>query len=370
MRQPCGSNQLDMDPLERRLCLISSRGFDRRRATSDHAHKYADIPAGQTVTLGRIEGRGRIVRLWLTLPVIGHSSVLKNAVLRMFWDGETAPSVEVPLGDFFGASFGKPRRLVSDRILIVGGAYLSRFAMPFHESAVIEIANESGRTLRALFFQIAYYEEPNRQEREPTFHAQYRQQRRTKPGEPFVALQAKGRGRLAGVKIDMQSRAWWLKPPLRHIPLPRGFGLGVLEGWETITVDDDRAAGMSGTGGEDYFLGGFYFQGAPFCTPTHGCTHRSYFTGRVSAYRFHVDDPIDFGKSIYFALDHGLHNSMEADFRSVAYWYQHEPHDPFPSLPPVAERRPLVPVSNPAQWLLFAIFFIMPAVVLLHMWSN
>ena len=133
--------------------------------------------------------------------------------------------------------------------------------------------------------------------------------------------------------------------------LPRGFGLGLLEGWEQIVVDGDPSTALSGTGAEDYFSGGFYFLGGPFCTPTYGCTHRSFFTGRVSAYRLHVHDPIHFHKSIQVALDHGLANSLTGDYSSVAYWYQREPHTPFPPLPNVAERSVSLASTNPVQWL-------------------
>jgi hypothetical protein len=304
--------------------------------------------------LCRIEGRGRIVRLWMTLPVLGRGAVLKDAVLRMYWDGEAAPSVEVPLGDFFGAAFGRPVHLVSERLVVAGGAYLCRFSLPFNERAIIEITNESHRAIRNVFFQIGYYLEPARSGRAPTLHAQLRRERRTRDGEPFVALEAAGEGWLAGLRLDAENRTWWLRPPLAEIVLPRGFGLGLLEGWETIVVDGDRAAPITGTGMEDYFSGGFYFKGAPFCTPTHGCTRRSFFTGRVSAYRFHIDDPIPFARSLEVMLDHGLDNTMAGDYSSVAYWYQHEPHRPFPELPPARDRRPGVPWVSPAQWLLVA----------------
>lgn len=311
-----------------------------------------ELAPGARLRLCDLEGSGRIVRFWMTLPVLGQGSILKDAVLRMFWDGEDQPSVETPLGDFFGASFGKPVHLVSARLVVTGGAYLCRFEMPFNNGAVIEIENGSASTLRNLFFQIGYYEEPPRARR-PTLHAQFRRECPTEPGRPFVVLQARGKGWLAGVRMDFQTRAWWLKPPWRDVVLPRGFGLGVLEGWETITVDAATEP-LIGTGAEDYFSGGFYFKGAPFCTPTHGCTRRSFVSGRVSAYRLHEDDPIPFDESIDMVMDHGLENTMEADYSSVAYWYQDEPHAPFPPLSPAPARRPSLPWTNAVQLVICA----------------
>src|SRR5579859_1955940 len=292
--------------------LVTSRGVTRP------SQKYVDIGPGETLTMCRLDGAGRIVRFWLTLPLLGQRAALKDAVLRMYWDGEAAPSVEVPLGDFFGASFGKPTRLISERLLVIGGAYVSRFEMPFNDGAILQVQNESTKPLRALFFQVGYYEEQSRSHREPTLHAQYRREATTTDGKPFVALRALGEGTFAGLRVDLQARAWWLRPPFSEIPLPRGFGLGILEGWEQVVVDEDRSNALSGTGGEDYFSGGFYFLGAPFFTPSYGCTQRNFFTGRVSAYRFHLDDPIHFSKSIEVTLDHGLSNTMAGDYSSVA----------------------------------------------------
>src|SRR5262245_17649014 len=231
--------------------LATSRGL------SQGARKYVDVAPGETLTMCRLAGAGRVVRLWVTLPLLGQRHALKDAVLRFFWDRETEPSVEVPLGDFFGAAFGRPVRLVSERLLVIGGAFVSRLEMPFNDGAVLQLRNDSNKKLRVLFFQVGYYEEESRAEAEPTLHAQFTRQARTIDGQPVVVLRASGAGRFAGLRVDLQARDWWLKPPLSEIPIPRGFGLGILEGWEQIVVDGDRASALSGTGAEDYFSGGF-----------------------------------------------------------------------------------------------------------------
>ena len=338
-------------PHQKHYRLVTSRGLCSHGSPTDDApRKEVDIAAGQRLRLCEIDGPGTIVRFWLTLPVLGRGPVLKTTVLHMYWDGEGSPSVEVPLGDFFGAAFGKPVTLVSARLVITGGAYLCRFEMPFNTRAIIELQNESARTLRNLFFQVGYYHEPARTERAPTFHAQFRCARPTEPGVPFTVLNARGAGSFVGLRMDVQNREWWLRPPFLEIPVPRGFGLGCLEGWETVIIDEQATNPLTGTGAEDYFSAGFYFKGAPFCTPTHGCTKRSFLTGRASAYRFHLDDPIHFESSLDFIFDHGLNNTMAADYYSVAYWYQHEPHAPFPLLPSAQDRSPGFPWINPLQW--------------------
>ncbi len=338
-------------PQERRYRLVTSLRVGPSDGTLfGGVRKHRTIAAGKTVELCNIQGPGRIVRLWLTVPLLGRRHVLTDLVVRMYWDGERAPSVELPLGDLFGASFGRPRRLVSDKLVIEGGAYLCRFEMPFNTAARIEIANDSKRPVRYLFYQVGYYEEPERSQPEATFHAQYRREFLGRDEPPFTILRATGRGWLAGVTLDMQNHDWWLRPPFQHMFLPLGFGLGLLEGWETIVVDGQEADSLVGTGAEDYFSGGFYFKGAPFCTPTHGCGHRSFFTGRVSAYRFHVDDPVGFTDTIEVSLDHGWKNCMAGSYRSTAFWYQLEPHHPFPALPQARARRPTRPLANPTQW--------------------
>jgi hypothetical protein len=237
--------------------------------------------------------------------------------------------------------------------VVAGGAFLCRFEMPFNDGAVLEVDNQSDRRVRNLFFQVGYYEETARAAPAATLHATFRRESPTRGPVPVDVVQAAGKGWFAGLTMQVQNRSWWLKPPLRAIVLPRGLGLGLLEGWETIVVDGvDHHVG---TGAEDYFSGGFYFAGGPFSTPTHGCTARSFLTGRVSAFRFHVDDPIPFDRSFAMTIDHGLENSMEGDYTTVAYWYQAEPHQPFPPLPPPQDRRPRTPWVNPAQWLVVAV---------------
>ena len=349
-----------------RVSLVTSLGATRSlepNACRQPSDKSITVEPGERLRLCDLEGPGRIVRIWCTIPLLGQRRVLRDAVWSMSWDNEVEPSVLCPLGDLFGAAFGRPHTLISDRLVIAGGGYLCRFEMPFDERAVIEIENTGPRPLRSFFFQIEHVIEREPMDDVATFHAQFRREAPTDPGCAYRVLDAVGSGWFAGTKVDMQNRSWWLKPPLREMAMPRGFGVGLLEGWESITVDGEAEPGIVGTGGEDYFNGGFYFAGGPFLTPTHGCTVRSYLAGRVSAYRFHVDDPIPFERSLTFDLDHGLHNGMEGDICSVAYWYQQEPHAPFPPLP--TDRRPSFPWLNLAQFGLLGVFALLAAVAVI-----
>ncbi len=344
MREPGRSSQVTS------LGAMRQRDPDRCDRLDD---KHVTIGPGERFQLCDLRGPGRIVRLWCTIPLWGQRHALRDAVWRMSWDGEAEPSVLCPLGDLFGAAFGRPRTLVSDRVVVAGGALLSRFEMPFDRRAVIEIENTGSKPLRQLFYQVGWERHDEPHPDLATFHAQYRQQTPTSPDRPYRVLDATGRGRFVGLKIDMQNRSWWLKPPLRAIAMPRGAGLGLMEGWESVTLDGEQPPRLVGTGGEDYFNGGFYFAGGPFSTPTHGCIVRSFPAGRVSAYRFHVDDPIAFERSLTFDMDHGFRNQMQGDVSSVAYWYQREPHGQFPPLP--AHRHPAFPWSNAVQFALLGL---------------
>lgn len=196
-------------PRYRQITCLTEARIEKRDVVIPSDTRF-DIPPGGTKRLCDINGPGRIVRLWVTLPVLRRGPVLRNAVLRIFWDNETEPSVECPLGDFFGAAFAKPRRFVSDRLTIAGGGYVCQFQMPFRERAIIEVENQGAKSLRLLVFQIGYYEDEAVSDPVETFHAQWRRENPTVQDKPFTALEAEGRGKFVGLKLDMQNRSWWL----------------------------------------------------------------------------------------------------------------------------------------------------------------
>jgi hypothetical protein len=172
--------------------------------------------------------------------------------------------------------------------------------------------------------------------------------------------------------LFMQKSGRWLYPeqiinrlkedknPLGAL-FPEMFGMGMLEGWERITVDGESTPSVSGTGTEDYFNSGFYFSNGTYSAPHWGCTVRSYLESRCAAYRFHINAPIPFRQSIIVAMDHGYTNQVQADYQSVAYWYQSEPHAAFPALPAVAQRLPSPTRENFWQFAAFSSPLWLPA---------
>jgi len=323
------------------------------------------VQPGETHVLASLTGHGMITRLWMTTFLARNRHALRGLVLRFYWDGEIRPSVECPLGDFFGAPFGKYLSYVSEPLGLTGGGFCSFWHMPFEGQARLEVTNEGSAAVDPLFYQLTFDELAKPPETRLRFHAQWCRENPTTHGSPYCILQARGKGHYVGCHVFMQNRAWWLRPDPRQALFPYGFGLGLLEGQERVYVDDEEQPSILGTGTEDYFNGGFYFSTGTFHAPSFGCTVRSFVTGRTAAYRFDLEAPVTFDRSIRVTLDHGYDNGLAADYASVSYWYQEEPHRPFGPLPGAVERRPRSPFGNVGQ---AALALALPTSVAAAMW--
>lgn len=196
------------------------------------------------------------------------------------------------------------------------GGFYSFLPMPF-EKARIEIENLGVEEVSSLYYIIGYYTGVDVSEM-GRLHAVWRRERQVKPGESYIILKAKGRGHYVGVYLYMRGLS--LKNP------PAG-GLGFLEG--NVRIEADGEVAYQATGTEDYFLSGWYFSGGPYTAPFHGLIHKSDENHEIAAYRFHILDPIPFRESLTITTPHGEWNEVEADYSSVAYWYQLEPHISF-----------------------------------------
>ncbi len=289
---------------------------------------WRDLPPGGTLVLADIHGPGCIVHFRdnITSREPHH---LQLHVLRMFWDGETTPSVEVPVGDFFGVGFGFTEKFASALLCIdqqpggatnaaaMGAARNCYIPMPFARSARITITNE-GKEPSRHWFEVNYRSYRHAPRNQGYFHAQYRQGT-PPPAGPYTILEARGCGHLIGCLLSVKNNdgGWWG------------------EGDEIVFIDGQEA--MHGTGSEDYFCESYGLRAG--CFPYFGVPLlEEPFT---TAYRWHVPDPVTFRKSIRFQIEQG--NGVPPfrsgnDYYSVAYWYQTEPHAPFPQLPGVAER--------------------------------
>jgi hypothetical protein len=342
--------------------LLSPHDYIQKRASSyDRSggnDDFAKIAPGNTLTLLDDAGPGIITHIWITIasPEKYH---LKKLVLRMYWDSEASASVEAPVGDFFGLGLGDYFQFESTPLAVAPDKALnSFFLMPFRKRARITISNEGSADVDAFYFNIDYQSWKTDLPMDTMyFHAQYRQAtpargwttqwesngdpivntKRNVEGENnYVWMEATGRGHFVGVTMSVLQNqdGWWG------------------EGDDMFFVDGEKRPSINGTGSEDYFLGAWDFGDHPFSYALFGAPVKgTEFAGsRSSVYRFHLDSPIPFTKSLRATIEHGHANHRSDNFYSVAYWYQLEPHAAFPPLPAVEQRLPRIyPVGGPGN---------------------
>lgn len=345
-----------LEPRQGRMYLASSLYRDPERGgdwwglrPAPARRKRILMMPGESHTMVELQGSGVVTNLWFTtlLPLNNHA--LRGVRLRFYWDGEAQPSVDCPLGDFCGAPFGGYREYISAPLSLTSGGFNSLWPMPFANGARLELVSDSPSIVDPLFYQVTYSLSEQALGSPLRFHAHWRRQNPTLPDQPYTILEAAGRGHYVGCQLFMQNRAWWLRPPLGQMIFPNGFGMGMLEGWESVYVDGEKTPSLRGTGSEDHFGAAWYFSRGEFNAPDHGCTLRQYLAGRIAAYRFYLEAPLPFERSLRVEIDHGYENQVEGDYASVAYWYQEEPHAALPALPPYPLRRPDPPLRNLLQ---------------------
>jgi len=316
-------------PYLKKSKLVQISSHDRSGGNND----FISVPSGATAVLAEMPGPGVITRIWVTIAS-RDKHFLRRILLRMYWDGEEQPSVEVPVGDFFGTGF-QYKQYITPLVGMSSGGYYSYFPMPFHKSARVEVVNQTGQEINSFYYQIDYQKLSDPLESDiACFHANWRRDVRTTAKENYLVLDAAGEGHFVGLNMSMQSYHG---------------GLQFLEGDEMVYVDGENYPSIYGTGTEDYFTSGWYFNRGEFAAPYHGLILKDDSLGRIAAYRFHILDVIPFKQSLRFTIEHGHGNEEVADYSSTAYWYQREPHKRFPEMPPAGMRIPLrVVVPNGA----------------------
>jgi hypothetical protein len=308
------------------------------------------IPAGQTKEVFNATGPGVITHIWFTIAASSPDH-LKEIVLRMYWDGNAKPSVEVPVGDFFGLNLGQYNVYQSAFLNCSSVKALNcYFKMPYRKAARITATNEGNREVSSFYSNIDYQTVPALPERSLYFHAQYRQATPNaamvfSPGQKetnldgkqnYVYLETRGSGHLMGVTLGvLQNQEKWMG-----------------EGDDMIFVDDESKPVITGTGSEDYFCGAWDFGGRDGSVPfahlyngAHLIAAPERTGGRYCLYRWHADNPVTFRTYLKHTMEHGHANDRADCFYSVGYWYQAEPYTDFPLLPSVAERIPAVKLA-------------------------
>lgn len=302
--------------------------------TGTRYEQQVTVPPGGSVVLAELTNPGIILRMDLAIETRDRDN-LRRSLLKIYWDGEPGPSVEAPIGDFFGCPFGLTFFESVPFGSTVKGFY-SNWPMPFSRSARLVVDNGSRfspltvRAAMAVQEDRMLVEGPN----VLRFHAKW-SRALTESGKPHTILVAQGRGHFVGVSLAM------LGPDLHF-----------LEGDEQIYVDGAEQPCIHGTGTEDYFNGGWYFNHGLFALPYHGLTVKEEKPGRIVAYRLHLPDLIPFRNDIRVQIEHGPANNVAGcDYASVAYWYQSEPHAETFVIPPAAQielgrTRTVVPESG------------------------
>lgn len=289
------------------------------------------IKAKSTFTLGEIKGPGCIQQIWMT-----PTGNFRRAILRFYWDGETEPSVECPVGDFFACGWGKYCQIDSLPVCVnPGSAFNCYWPMPFHKSARITMENTDSKNM-VLYYQVNYTLAHVARDA-GCFHAQFRREAPLHQKGLYTILDGvAGQGQYVGTYLawEVHSPGWWGEGEIKFY----------LDG-------DKEFPTICGTGTEDYFCGSYNFENREtkkyqtFSTPYTGLAQvlppdKIYEVGqRFGLYRWHLMDPIRFGKDLKVTIQAlgwqtgGRYLPEEDTISSVAYWYQKEPHAPFPKLP-------------------------------------
>lgn len=310
----------------------------------------------QENVLAEIHSAGIINHIWITLPDRTNDAdcfILRDLILKMYWDGEETPSVESPIGDFFCLGFGTTYQVNSQLVVVNPNRGMNcYFQMPFRKSAKIVIESQHPRNVNACYFQIDYCEYDSLPEDIGYFHAKFNREKITTLKKDYTIIDnIKGKGQYIGtfMSIATLERYWWG------------------EGEMKFYLDGDREyPTICGTGTEDYFGGAFSFAryengktietnynslylGYPYYSNHDDMVTNQYHNDDSVPmrcfYRWHVLDPIKFHEDLRLTVQQigaghkGLFERQD-DYSSVAYWYQSEPHNKFDALPCREDRIP------------------------------
>ncbi len=292
---------------------------------------FVVIEPGQTFTLADVRGSGAIQHIWMT-----PTGNWRYSIIRIYWDDETEPSVETPVGDLFAMGWGKFAQISSLPICVnPGSAFNSYWVMPFRKRARVTMENLDEAPMRL------YYQIDGTHTRVPDdaayFHAQFRRTNPLPAKQVYTIVDGiKGKGHYVGTYMawGVNNNGWWGEGEIKFY----------MDG-------DQQFPTICGTGTEDYFCGSYNFENQEtkryqeFTTPYSGLAQVLRPDGlyqsqqRFGLYRWHVPDPIRFQSDLRVTIQAlgwrsgGRYLPLTDDIASVAYWYQVEPHAPFPKLP-------------------------------------
>jgi hypothetical protein len=294
------------------------------------------LPAESNTVIADIEGPGTIKHIWITVE----PKAYRNCILRMYWDNEETPSIEVPLGDFFCNGHALRCNVNSIPIAVnPSGGFNSYWPMPFRKNARIEVENQWKEEVSGFFYQVTY-ELGDVPADAAYLHAQWRRAVSKIDDPQHVILDGiKGKGHYVGTYMAWTQLAngWWGEGEIKFF----------MDG-------DTEFPTICGTGTEDYFCGAWGFYGSnnheeAFSAPFVGYPLVRRVEGEVpkhGLYRWHIPDPIRFESDLKVTMQAlgwwpgGIFQPLQDDIASVGYWYQSEPHAKFPEMLPTHLRWP------------------------------
>jgi hypothetical protein len=308
----------------------TARGPARELGQGWKVNPFVTIDSGKTFTLADMQGPGAIQHIWMT-----PTGNWRYSILRFYWDDEKEPSIEVPVGDFFGMGWGEYAHLNSLAVTVnPGSAFNCYWTMPFRKRCRITMENIGAEKMN-LYYQVDYTltEVP---EDAAYLHAQFRRSNPTK-GSLFTMVDGiKGKGHYVGTYMawGVNNNGWWGEGEIKFF----------MDG-------DNKFPTISGTGTEDYFCGSYNFENRKtkqyqeFSTAYAGLHQVIRPDGMYTAqqrfglYRWHILDPVRFERELKITIQdlgwrsEGRYLPQQSDISSVVYWYQTEPHAAFPKLP-------------------------------------
>lgn len=327
-------NNLPVENLS--MCTIKNHTSGQFTTFDDSTKQKAfPIQPREIKELVNYNNPGVITRLWITFSgwfwenwdvreeKWPDATILKKLILRIYYDGNSFPSVETPMGDFFGVGHCEYKHYVSKYLGMSSGGFYSYLPIPFNKIK-IEVENMHDKSIPHLFLCANFTKYDILPPNLGRLHCQYNAG--TNPGsDPLYVMKTKGKGHFVGCCLSMQS---WLPNYL-----------GYLEAPEYVYIDDnfeETTPQIMGTGLEDYYNGGWYFRDGEFNGPLHGVPLKDPLRSMISMYRFHEADAIYFNESLIFKFlsPRTPEHTREFKFSSTAFWYQEKASELFFKLPP------------------------------------
>lgn len=321
--------------------MADPRDKDQRNVANAHhaaselgkgwkVNPFIRIEPGETITIAEIDGSGAIQQIWMT-----PTGNWNYSIIRFYWDDEKNPSVEAPVGAFFGMGWNEFAPLNSLPVTVnPGSAFNCYWKMPFRKKCRVTMENINPTENMTLYYQINYVLADVGDD-EAYFHAQYRRSNPTKGAEHVIIDGIKGKGQYVGtyMGVGTNNNGWWGEGEIKFF----------------MDGDKDYAT-IVGTGTEDYFCGSYNFENRvthqyqEFSTAYSGLHQVIRPDGvyksqqRFGMYRWHIMDPIRFDNDLKVTIQDlgwrsgGRYLPQQSDIITVAYWYQREPHAVFPKL--------------------------------------